>query len=356
MSCLLYNIKHLLKPVLQAFLFINIMFFVSCSDDKVTPPPPVSADTIDRYDWTQDTLYGIRLYDTFVLDSLNVYFVGYPYPVHYNGKTYAEININPPGFSEVISAYDINNVFIGGGIPGVPFGDPILKKITNGVIESYTIQSDSGVFILDILPDGPNSCWISTVGRWNVYYFDNGIFNRYSLDSGSEEGHFYKNNNGQIFVVTNKVLSANDYEVSVFKFIDNSFMKVLSDTVNPYTDKQYYIFRSGNDLLRAGLNGIYYYVENSWIILVNTPDYSPVDIGGNSKGEFVTYEYAVLSQYKLFTWNGLKWKEERNPLIPKRNLFGISVGVKGDFAVLTSIPPYANYVTFVTKGKLKLKR
>jgi TolB protein len=59
MSYLLYNIKHLLKPVIQTFLFVNILFLVSCSDDDtiiIPPPPPPSGFSTKDYmpAWSPD--------------------------------------------------------------------------------------------------------------------------------------------------------------------------------------------------------------------------------------------------------------------------------------------------------------
>jgi len=70
MNLLLLN-KRLLKPIVQVFLFVSILFFVSCSDDTVTPP----ASDFDppRFNWTPRDIYYHGFAGMWALDTNTIF-------------------------------------------------------------------------------------------------------------------------------------------------------------------------------------------------------------------------------------------------------------------------------------------
>ena len=69
----------------------------------------------------------------------------------------------------------------------------------------------------------PNQSWIGTTEwRW-IYYFDNGIYTKYELDSDVKVGVILKSSLDDTYVMGYSAASSDQYYTYVYKLINNNF-------------------------------------------------------------------------------------------------------------------------------------
>jgi hypothetical protein len=316
-------VKHLLKPVLQVFLFVSVLLFVSCDDDTVKPPPPNTnnpIDTVEKYEWKADTMIGYNFNTIYAADSNHLFIASKPNPFLYDGENFNVININDLSFiSAVIKGYDKNNVFLGGGRVNNPYGPAEFKKIEGTNVISYILPNDSSIQISDFLIEGPNQCWIGSSERRPVYYFNNGIFNRYNLDSGVKTESFYKTPNNVLYLFGFRGINSTDTVLSyTYKYTGSAFERLSIDTVN-FKEMGLLVVRCGSDFIRNGKDVFYYFniTTEKWEKLCNTATFRAISWGGTSKDYIVCFGETTNREYRIYFFENYKWTIESSSMIPK---------------------------------------
>jgi len=349
------------KKQIPAILLITLSFLIaSCKDNSVAPKPPITIDSSDIYDWKVITsTYPMR--GLFVADSNNIFINSYGYkPLFYNGNTIEDINLHDPAFIyEILGGYDKNNVIFGGSTE--PYGNPVIKKWTNGSLTSYTIGNDSGTSIADILMVGPDQAWISSAGRNKVYYFNSGSFTRYMLDDSVQEGRFFINSAGQLYVFGLYVENRNPNPAFImlytYKFNNNQFQLILRDSLYPHSDKTDYLLKCGTDMFMIThpdmFDQLYLFNGSSWEYYITAPKMIS-NVGGTSKDYFVMFSASNLSAY---IWNG-NWRKEDSlkfsNIPPFYSLANSSIIIKDDDVYFTEEDWEAS-TSFLIIGKKKIK-
>jgi hypothetical protein len=357
-----------MKSIIQKFLFLRYIliiifsfsFFYSCKDDPVRPNSPPT-DTSDIYNW-QVISYSGKLKGLFVADSNNIFLISpNNKPLFFNGLTIDEINLNDPQFTFItLAGFDKNNVIFGGSSQQ-PDWEPTIKKWTNGNIETYIIQNDSGYSISDILMDGSNQAWITSSGKNNVYYFNSGTFTKYKLDDSVQESILYKDNLNQLYAFGIYIERRWQNIVKIlysYKFINNSFEILSKDSINYPSVKTEYILKCGTDIFMiahpSSFDQIYYFNGTAWIYYLTVPEnYSISNIGGLSKDYFLFFSGAE----KIYIWDG-NWHQEDSIKFPSYPSF-VSIGnssiiINNDNVYFTAFANYHYfYESFLIIGKKK---
>jgi hypothetical protein len=236
--------------------------------------------------------------------------------LHYNGQTYEPIDLLDPTFnSDNVAGSDKNNLFFGGSKEGTYYGDPVLKKWSYGAVNSYTLTGDSGVAVADIFVEGPEQCWLSTKERYKLYHLENGILTPYQLDSGCKGSYFFKDQLNNLFAFPILPLSMYDREIRYYKFTNGSFQLIGRDTITQQSELWYIYQRCGKDILRQGQHGVYFFNGSNWEKVCSTEDFKPFWLAGTSKDNFVCYGETSSGSWEIYTWNGVRWKRERNKYI-----------------------------------------
>ena len=247
-----------------------------------------------------------------------------------------------------IDGYDRENVFIGGGYD-ISGSHPILKKIQNGSIISYTITDDNGKQIYDVLCMGTDEAWVSTHRSNYIYMFRGGNFERYQLGDSVFNSYLFKDVSGQLFCFgsrTSYVLDTGTIRYSealhTYKFVNDTFLFVRVDTVySPYTGthKSFFLNRCGTDLMMTQSNefAVIRFNGNNWENYLQYPPEAPFPlshIGGISKDYLI-----VFASYNgsMYIWNG-NYNKEDSFLVHIPNYWGIDLYGAGGPPIVVKEP------------------
>ena len=329
------------KKVLQNYSIYLILFpvflFLACKEDSVSiQNPPQQIDTIDRYEWAIDTIYGYAFNNLYVADSNNVFITSPLSLVYYNGETYSPISVNDPDFRfSNVKGFDWNNVFAGGN--RVNSSTPVLKKVENTSVSSFEITGDTGGTISGIFPNGPNQSWLSISESNTVYFFNSGLFIPYALDSGVREGSFFRDSLNTLYYIGIKPFSTYNFRFYFYKYVNNYFELINIDSINSGTELYGFFMKCGSDLVALGRTSIYYFANGGWEKLCNTPEFLPITICGSSKNHLVCYGQTSDITGAIFTWDGEKWHEEKSQMIPDKFYYAVrSTMVNGRVNIIVS--------------------
>jgi len=320
---MLYTTKIISKIFITLAVFITAINFISCKEDPTSTNPPNnnSIDTVELYDWKIDTLGGFNFYSLYAADSENIFISSNP-PVRYDGENFNILDLNDPTFSVggAIHGFDKNNVYIGGGRVNSPYGPAEFKKIEGNKVTGYVIPGDSGVNIGDFLVENSNQSWIGTSEwRW-VYYFNNGSYTKYDLDSGVKVGVFFKSPNNDIYVLGYKSTGNPSLVLNfTYRFINNSYSRIIVDTIDNESEMRINAVRCGKDIIREGKTSLFYFnfLTDTWDLLCNTASFSPNGWGGSSKERIIALGYANDTKYHVYVYENNKWTIEPKAIIPK---------------------------------------
>ena len=319
------KINKFLQNINLFLLALITLCLFSCSNDPITiedPPGNPAIDTTELYQWSIDTIVGNNFYSMYVADTDNVFIAAKP-PLHFDGEKFNVIELNDPTFSVggAIHGYDKNNVFIGGGRINNPYGPAEFKKVEGPNVTGYVIPGDSGVNIGSFLVQSPNQSWIGTSEwRW-VYYFDNGTYTKYELDNGVMVGVIYKSPTNSLYVLGYSASSSNQYYTYMYKLINNTFFRIINDTITNDSEMRINTVRCGQDLIREGKTSLFYFDHDfeRWSLLCNTASFNPNGWGGISKERLTALGYGNDSKYHVYVYENSKWTLERNAIIPGHN-------------------------------------
>jgi hypothetical protein len=318
-----------LTAVFPVLLCLSILFS-SCAKDEnpVNPvdPPPVAPDTVSRYIWSTN-YYSIPLYDLYVADTNLIYMIGgNNHPIVYNGFYINPYNLNDINFySYRVYGYDKNNVFWAGQTIKNNQNYPAIIKVTNGIPQSYVIESETG-WLDDILIIGPNQAWFVSYFSNYVYYFDNGTIKAYKLSEtdSTQGGRLYKNTSNEVFVFVPKA-DPPYYKAGhlfTYKFANDSFQFIRRDSLNNFSRSpdclSGIIFKCGADAIMINFNDvIHYFNGNEWLVHTYSGSVSPLKVGGVSKDSLVTIN-CFESGTPIYTYGASKrWRRENNsPFFP----------------------------------------
>lgn len=331
------NIKKFLQIQSIYLILFPVFILLACEKDLVsiqTPPP--DTDTLDRYEWSIDTIYGYAFNNIYVADSNNVFITSPLSLVYYNGETYSPINVNDPDFRfRGVSGFDRNNVFVGGN--SVSSNNPVLKKIENTSVSSYEIIGGASSFIADIFDVGLNQAWLSISERNSVYFFNSGVFIPNALDSGVRGGGFFRDSLNTLYYIGMKTFLNNNYRYYFYKYANDYFELINIDSVNTVSELYGTFMKCGSDLIALGRTSIYYFTNGRWVKLCNTPKFLPITICGTSKNHLVCYGQTSDITGAIFTWDGEKWHEEKSQRIPDIFYYAVrSTMVNGKVNIIIS--------------------
>jgi hypothetical protein len=336
--------QKLLSSVCISLLILLCIILYSCKDDVVTsPPPPPTPVNDDAYAWDMKIVHGY-LRGIYAADTENVY-VNQGYNLlKFNGDTLVDFPLNDPGFALYgMDGFDKNNVFVGGGYD-VTGGNPILKKIQNGVVISYTIANDNGRHISDVFCTGPDEAWISTERSNKVYRFSGGFLEGFDLDDSVYYSYFFKDVSSQLFsfgmrrsyFILNGTLKYSEL-LYIYKFNNTNFQKLRIDTIySPYTGLKKTIFlnRCGADLMMS--IPLLRFTGSDWEVY---PGYPPeqnfilTHIGGVSKDSLLMFcsNYGI-----MYIWNGA-WNKE-DSFLAHITYPGVELGGAGGPTIIIKEP------------------
>ncbi|HMQ99670.1 MAG TPA: hypothetical protein PKE39_11660 [Ignavibacteria bacterium] len=329
------------KKVLQNYSIYLILFpvflFLACKEDPTSPnPPPVIIDTVDRYEWSMDTIYGYAFNNLYVADSSNIFITSPLSLVYYNGETYSSISINDPDFRFVgVKGFDKNNVFAGGN--RVNSSTPVLKKVENTSVSSYDITGDTGGTISGIFVEGPNQSWLSISESNTIYFFNSGLITPYTLDSGVRSGGFFRDSLNILYYIGMKLYPNDNFRFYIYEYINDYFNLVNIDSINTISELYGAITICGSDFIAMGRTSIYYFTNDRLEKLCNTPNFLPIKICGSSKNHLVCYGQTSDITGAIFTWDGEKWHEEKSQIIPDKFYYAVrSTMVNGRVNIIIS--------------------
>jgi hypothetical protein len=346
------------KRTIQSVLIFSVIFYIItsfCACDKEnpvippTPPPPPGPDTVSRYIWTM-IHFGSYMYDVYAADTDKIFIVGNAQLLWYNGSSMSSYELYDPQFEvSTVYGYDKNNIFVAGEYVFSPHRLPIIKKITNNAVSSYTI-GDTGSIINDMLVTGPNQAWFSEVQKNKVYFFNNGLVTTYTLygNDSIKNGIFYLNPSNELFV-----FAADTYDplahgtFFTYKFINGDFVLQRTDCFGNFPCNMSIIFRCGKDAIMSEyetnrcltkyFNGTEW-VEHSFLDSVWGPFYK---IGGISKDSLIGYNRFD----KIYTYGGTKWRKENNSPVLRGDLYGRRTNIEMKFGNI-----YFTYIDTYTGG------
>ena len=314
------NKKFIISIFAVFFCYLLILSLYSCNKENPVippepPPPPIKPDTVSRYIWT---FYGniIPMFYIYTADT-NIIYVTAAYQLAiYNGVNLTHYDLHDPNFAaENVYGFDKNNIFVAGFSIVNNLTVPTFKKITNGNIETYILENEND-YIYDIFITGPNQAWFSVINKSNVYYFDNGIINKFRLSNNDSIniGKFYLDKNKNLYVFASKFLGAPIGTLYTYKFNSDHFDSLRTDCINlaDPTCKNPNIFRCGTDAVMLPYNThqkLYYFNGSDWIIHSSMDSIMPFKIGGISRDSLVAID---LKKTKLYTYGGSKWRYEND--------------------------------------------
>lgn len=356
------NKKKLSNIRLLIIILLLFAFYFSCNDDNPLKNNLINElDTISRFDWKYDDIENSKMLDIYMADSSNIFLMGYPNPLYYNGTNYEDINLNDPDFFPTsLEGYNKQNVYIGGGLSGKRIA--VLKKIQEKTILSYEIPDRPAGRIDDILIQSENDVWLATDNSF-VYKLSAGTFTKYNVMQDSWWGIFYWDNINDLYFINDIYPKSSDhYYRDYYKLINDSFNLVLRDTVCMFCETDYSLFRCGDDLLKVN-NEISYFRNLEWIKICDTKlttgeKLLPKKIAGKSKDYFVCYSSSVNSPGidGIFIWSDNNWSWERNlsQNWPERGVCG-GIELRDDRIafVINRETPLLSQSSTVIKGILK---
>ena len=201
----------------------------------------------------------------------------------------------------------------------------------------------------------PNQSWIGTTEwRW-IYYFDNGIYTKYELDSDVKVGVILKSSLDDTYVMGYSAASSDQYYTYVYKLINNNFFRIIKDTVTSYSEMRVNAVRCGLDLIREGKTSLSYldYGLEKWSLLCNTASFNPNGWGGKSKERLTALGYGNDSKYHVYVYENSKWTLERNAIIPEHNSIVFSQIRELDNRIYIMINDYPGISYLLTGIRIK---
>lgn len=352
--------------ITELAIFLILLLASSCSDDLVTPQDPSEGiDTVEMYEWDIDTISGFLLYNIYVADSNNIFFEGPGNSmIYYNGKNYSPISYNDPVFSsKCISGFNQNNVFIGGTryiSPGP--ARPRLKVWNGSSIMDYGFPNDTGEGIYNLTITGYNQAWMHN-GFNDIYYFDNGNFTRYTVDTLIISGVFYVSPSNEVYLFTSRLVQPPPHSINIGYKLQNNYFQIIyrDSTINGITIMDNTYFPSPPYIFRGGYKTINMFNNDNWFLLLNTYNFYLDGVCGNSLNNLICYGENEWYWQDMYLWNGQKWALEKNfYYLMRRGQFPIGTQASRMFMVDNKI--YMNYnnfdiyTSYLIKGKPILRK
>ncbi len=334
-------------PILIVCLYLLITL-ISCNKENpvVPPPPPVTIDTNDYYEWRFITPATIA--HLFVQDTSHIY-IFFPNGscYRYDGANIWEpVNFNDPLFNVFkANTFDYKNIyFLGYTYNSSNYYPVTIKKYNNGnVIKSWISVMDSTGDSMNSVVTGEDDIWYGKVNKPYIYHLLSNSFTRYELDSGVVYNYVWKDKFNKIYTFGVKYYSTPpnlSYIMYSYKFNGNGFEKISKDTM-VYT---YDLFPCSSDLLIRTFDwGLSYFTGNNWSSIMNYPSFQLYKVGGWSKDSLISFGFEStppsLVGFSPYFWNGKNWIRDKRltPILP-------SVGYGGDFDQTIQI--YEDHIYF----------
>ena len=261
-------INYFFKGFFISFLLFMIL---SCNKNDIPIIPPEEPSILDSnfFDWQIDTIQTSPGYDMFMADTNTLYIPGVPYFYCYSNGSSRYINYNDNDFTAwCVNGTDNNNIFIGGDSRSKY--QSRLKRWNGASIEEIVMPSDSANQISRIEVISNNDIWLSTL-RNIIYHYSNNSFETFVLDTGLTWGRVYKDNNNNLFVCIGRNLGGvyPNFISYIFKFENNSWLQIWSDTVSSSSEFRGFSGFTDNQILYSGKSGMYYFSNNSIIKFIN---------------------------------------------------------------------------------------
>jgi len=323
--------KHLLKPVIQVFLFVNILFFVSCSDDTITPAgyqfdPP-------HYEWTADTVFA-DISNMWAFDTNNIYYQDPFKLVYYNGTTYQNYNYSSNILAYSIDGYDKYNVFIGGldRTPSNLYKPKVIKWNGAGFEDFYigdTAYSSND--ILSIKAISQNEIFMGT-RKGRVYKYDNGITQSYYFDTNMIIGPFLKDSFNNLYFFGSILYfnfpnpdSSKDF---IYRYNNNQWENVYYKLIIS-NDTSYSVNNIGTDIVGMTRNSLLVFNGSSFNRFLFSEFLLMGSISGFSLSNILCSGTLDGHNLDLFHWNNSKWSKENikatfDQYIPQGGIFAVN--------------------------------
>jgi len=324
--------RNSLYGIIISVLF-SVFFISGCGNDNPVIPPPPPQDTADVYDWSY--LEMDNMLDLFVYDTNNIYTMHGIGVYWWDGKGNGKLlNLMDPNFYDNYADNYESNIYI--YIAGVKriAGDlliPCVKKvINNNVVASFELPYYDTSSVWRILTVGYDKFWLTQWRHNSVYYFDNGTFKKYELDSGMMFSYMHQDKYGNIYlfsylVIINPPTPKYSFRYS-YKFENDKFTLLCKDSV--IGENYYRIYECGNEVLSVdAFFDINHFNGNSWSPILETPGIENFELGGLGLNYIVSFVYDPYWS-NVYIWNGTTFRKEKSlDTLLMNNHIGLTTGL-----------------------------
>ena len=300
-------------------VIITAITFISCGDDTVVNTDNGITFDSARFDWTIFYVDGIDYNGMYCPDSSNVYLIN----EFTNKMTRLENGVRTDyNFVDFVPAYIMGlsnyDIYIYGYNTTLP-GNPAKLKKFNGVTFTdveINFPDNQHLWIWGGIAKSNNEIWLTTnkfVGK-----YDGNNFSRYAVQDTMENIYsIYYDNNNKLQYISYRYISFYVFQIGVFQFNNNSFVKVFSqlrDTVNTIS---LYEFKGNKYGLKNGGECFYRFDNGSFTEQQCIAPYYFLTYGravtGSSLNDFTAilggFEGTLQFQF-ICNWNGSKWSKE----------------------------------------------
>ncbi len=308
------KIKNSLYGIIISVI-LSVFFISGCGkDNPVIPPPPPPQDTADVYDWSY--LEMDNMLDLFVYDTNNIYTMHgigvYCWDGKGNGKL---INLMDPNFYDNYADNYESNIYIAGvkRIAGDLLIPCVKKVVNNNVVASFELPYYDTSSVWRILTVGYDKFWLTQWRHNSVYYFDNGNFKKYELDSGMMFSYMHQDKYGNTYLFSHLVIinppnPKYSFRYS-YKFENDNFNLLCKDSVA--LENYYRIYECGDEILSVDdFFDINYFNGISWIPFLQTPGVNNIELGGLGLNYIVSFVNDA-NWMNVYIWNGTTFRKEK---------------------------------------------
>jgi hypothetical protein len=354
-------------PVYFVCLYLVISIFSCNKENPIAPPPPVSQDTADEYEWRVVEEDAGLNGEIFVSDTSHIYlFYDDGTCYRYDGaNVFEEVNFNDPRFSvwEANSNDNKNIYFSGYSYFSTNYAPVTIKKMLNGnVIKTWISSKDSTPDRFGYIVTGDDDIWYGKAYKPYIYHLTSNNFTQYELDSGLQYNYLWKDKYNNIYAFGTRYYENLPITCAMYsyKFNGNRFDKISTDTLF-YT---LVMHPCGSDLLiRTPEWGLSFFTGNNWIRIMNYPNFNMYKVGGWSKDSLICFGFEhnppLIVGYSPYIWRGNEWRREKKltKLIIDDGYEGIEqviINIMGDHVYFPA--RFHNYKYLIIGKKIKNKK
>jgi hypothetical protein len=344
----------------------------SCNkENPIAPPPPISQDTADEYEWRAVEEDAGLNGEIFVSDTSHIYlFYDDGTCYRYDGANIFEpVNFNDPRFSvwEANSNDNKNIYFAGFSYFSSNYAPVTIKKMLNGnIIKTWISSNDSTPDRFGYIVTGDDDIWYGKAYKPYIYHLNSNNFTKYDLDSGLQYNYLWKDKFNNVYAFGYMYYGNPFTGITLYsyKFNGSRFDRISKDTLLSTLA----MFPCGSDLLTKSYDWdiLLYFTGTNWLPYINNPGIGIYKLGGNSKDTLINFAreyYPSTRGFSSYIWKGEQWKREKKlaELLPiygtYQNDWQIIIAIYGDHVYFPAdFGINYKYLIIGKKNKNKIKK